>query len=106
MLIAIIDDLDRWEVGLDRLHDDIGGEGRLRRRKIAREPDGDFAFDADADEIKRCKRDAAVVNAACEYPPAQGCGMARYCCIISLVQPILYPTWAPNSATNRSCSTS
>ena len=46
--------------------------GASRRRQIAREPHGDFAFDADADEIPCPQRDAAVVNALCEHAAAAG----------------------------------
>src|SRR5689334_18244837 len=51
LLISIIDDLDRRQISLDGIADGIGRERRLRGREVTPEPDSNFAFDADADEI-------------------------------------------------------
>ena len=50
----------------------IGRERRVRGRQIARQPDGDFAFDADTDEILGAQRHAAVVNAFGEHAATAG----------------------------------
>ena len=51
LLISIIDDLDRRQIGPDGMADRIRRERRLRGREVARESYSNFTFDADADEI-------------------------------------------------------
>ncbi len=70
--VAVVDDLDRWMIGLDRLGDPFGGERRLAGREIARQPHRDLAFDADVDEIGRRQPHAAVMNALLEHAAATG----------------------------------
>src|SRR6202011_6282081 len=70
--VAVVDDLDRRVIGLDRLRHPLSRKRRLRWRQIAGEPDGDFAFDADADKFFRAQRRAALENACCEHAAAAG----------------------------------
>ena len=55
LLITIIDDLDRRQISVYGVRNVLCREWRVGRRKIAPEPNGYFAFDADADEITRAK---------------------------------------------------
>jgi hypothetical protein len=70
--VTIIDYFDRRQIGLDRLYDRIRRKRRGCRRQIARQPNGDFAFDPDANEIPMTQRSAAFVHASGEHAAAAG----------------------------------
>ena len=89
--VTVVDDLDRRQIGLDRrLRPHSAVNGAFAGRQIAREPDGDFTFDADADDSLPARNDAPLSKTPlANTPPAQGCGMSRYCFVAAPEQPIL-----------------
>src|SRR2546422_256734 len=68
--VAVVDDLDRGMIGLDRLHHPLRGERSFRWHDIACEPHRDLAFDADTDIVAIAELGAAVANALREYTAA------------------------------------
>jgi hypothetical protein len=72
--VAVVDDLDRGMVGLDRLHHPLRGERPFAGRQAARQPHRDLAFDADTNIIAESQLGAAVVNALGEHAAGAGMG--------------------------------